>query len=837
MTLDIESLAREGTRLGRALQVLADRPVKVGRPDLAGLVRGHLVGLAYREGIVPEGGGWPAVSDWNAAGVDATPFEGRLKLRARSWLPDWLQTDDGRRVEDPGSDPTRRAQRRWPSAVPGDPFLPHISPHTTYRSPGQREAIRAVLGASAGRTVVAVLPTGSGKTLAVTGPARLAQQAHGAQTAMVVPTVALALDMERRLQEETGEPGPFAYHGGLDQEEKVAFRERIRSGKQWIVVTSPEAITTSLASPLEDAARDGQLRYLAIDEAHVVIEWGDDFRPAFQALAGFRRRLLAKSIQSGRALTTVLLTGTLDDHGLRTLRQLFAEEEPILVAAQTTRPEPAYWRRHCLDEATKRQRLVEAVRHLPKPLLVYATLKSSTQSTNTGNVEDWLKEAGFTRLLRVDGDSTAAVRRQAVKGLRLLSDPREDLDIVVANSAFGLGVDIPDIRAVIHVCVPETIDRFYQEVGRSGRDGQATASLLLWTDADEDVACKMSRTSSIGDELGWKRWESMSRVDRHPETGHLPVSLTAFHAGVHHPGSEANRMWNIHTLTTMERAKMIRLHWSPPPDISDDDDDEEMQHAFEVARTTVEVEVLQGDLGIETTFRQRFRAARRAGIDHSAATLSSMVDLLTDETTCINRRFAALYELRTGRGSYGVDDQCGGCPADRAAGRGLRLLRSPLNVHPPGTGLPPIKNSLAALLDDGSATVFYVGDVAVPWAELTDLVRRLVDQGVRHLVLPPGDNATRLVTEAMDESPDRWVCRTDLSTWAAAWTVSTMATAVIVPPAAGPELVEAVRLHVEGHPAVVAVVPRNLPSAPDNRLYFREAVTPAYSIETVLKKI
>ena len=90
-------------------------------------------------------------------------------------------------------------------------------------------------------------------------------------------------------------------------------------------------------------------------------------------------------------------------------------------------------------------------------------------------------------------------RQKAVRGLRLVGDIAEDLDIVVATSAFGLGMDIPDVRGVIHLCVPESVDRLYQEVGRSGRDGKASVSMVLWTDSDAMVARGMAEARLIGD--------------------------------------------------------------------------------------------------------------------------------------------------------------------------------------------------------------------------------------------------------------------------------------------------------------------------------------------------
>ena len=157
--------------------------------------------------------------------------------------------------------------------------------------------------------------------------------------------------------------------------------ERFREGAQWLIISSPEAACTVLARPLEASAAEGRLDLLAIDEAHIVAEWGDAFRPAFQTLAGLRRRILSLA-PDGRRPVTVMLTATLDDYGLEALRRLFPGDRELLVSAQVTRPEPSWWMSHCETEDDKRERFLEACRHLPRPLIVYTSLHTSERSTN-----------------------------------------------------------------------------------------------------------------------------------------------------------------------------------------------------------------------------------------------------------------------------------------------------------------------------------------------------------------------------------------------------------------------------------------------------------------------
>ena len=201
---------------------------------------------------------------------------------------------------------------------------------------------------------------------------------------------------------------------------------------QWLVITSPEAACTVLARPLEASAAEGRLDLFAIDEAHIVAEWGDAFRPAFQTLAGLRRRLIDRA-PAGRRPVTVMLTATLDDYGLQTLRRLFPGDRDLSISAQVTRPEPAWWMSHCATEDDKRERFLEACRHLPRPLIVYTTLHSSGQSTNVPTVLSWLRGAGLTAVTGVTGNAAPQRARMPAAacawpgtspGISTLSSPR-----------------------------------------------------------------------------------------------------------------------------------------------------------------------------------------------------------------------------------------------------------------------------------------------------------------------------------------------------------------------------------------------------------------------------
>ncbi|NJO53056.1 MAG: ATP-dependent DNA helicase RecQ, partial [Leptolyngbyaceae cyanobacterium RM2_2_4] len=367
-------------------------------------------------------------------------------LSACPWTPEWLPESEAVSPEPPLS--KSNAERRNCSPVPGDPFLSLLG-HETYQSVGQREAIRAILTAPPGATLVVNLPTGSGKSLCAHLPAQLKSDPVGV-TIVVVPTVALAIDQERSFKEKTGINYATAYYYDTSvdgQERRDEIRDRIRQGTQAIVFTSPEGLIESLSHSVYQAARQGFLKYFVVDEAHIVEQWGDEFRPEFQELAGFRRDLLRLT-----SFPTLLLTATVTESCLDTLETLFGQPGSFqVVSSVQLRPEPAYWFAWCSSWEERRQRLIEALHNLPRPLIIYGS--------KVADVDRWygeLQRAGFKRIAKMTGKSNQQDRWQLLEAWR-----NQQIDVVVATSAFGLGVDLPDVRAVIHVCIPETIDRFY----------------------------------------------------------------------------------------------------------------------------------------------------------------------------------------------------------------------------------------------------------------------------------------------------------------------------------------------------------------------------------------
>jgi len=711
----LQEIAQACPRLERRLKL----PAELRPAEILPLIRAVLVSRGY-ESIAesPELAAVPADA-WRAHGF--APVEGG-QWRAQPWLPRWL----GNQGTAPDEAAAHRSPRRPNWQLSPDRFYAEIAKRDEYLCPGQKASVRAVIAARGGDAIICVLPTGSGKTDIVL---TRALSSRPRQTCLIVPTVSLALDLERRMQELTNEyKAPFAYHSDLDKSKKTELAERFREGAQWLIISSPEAACTVLARPLEVSAAEGRLDLLAIDEAHIVAEWGDAFRPAFQTLAGLRRRVLDLA-PADRRPVTVMLTATLDDYGLETLRRLFPGDRELLASAQVTRPEPSWWMSHCATEEDKRDRFLEACRHLPRPLVVYTSLHASEQSTNVLTVRSWLEAAGLTSVTSVTSGVSSEQRQNAVRGLRLVGDVTDDLDIVVATSAFGLGMDIPDVRGVIHLCVPESVDRLYQEVGRSGRDGKASVSMVLWTGADARVAQGMAEARLIGDEKAWKRWRGLSRGP--VADGVMTVDLTTPTEDVSYPWSETNRYWNTQALLAMDRAGMISLEWPTPQDVPADSTDEELQEIFAARRNAMSFRIRQADLANEAAFRQRLHDAQVRSRASAGASQESAMRILNGLGSCVNRYLAEHYRLSTNADVLLAVRQCGGCPHCREHRLQPVVARHPARPMFDGTLTVPPRDALRRLAPEGRLCVWTGGPQPAAEQELVD---RLVSHGVMALV-------------------------------------------------------------------------------------------------------
>ncbi|MBM3272506.1 ATP-dependent DNA helicase RecQ [Candidatus Kaiserbacteria bacterium] len=541
--------------LERARQVLHNLSELNNRStssDLIPLIRHVLLRAAGDEGVVPwlrvpTIAGWPSAEQWEHAQFDILPGVSNLSLQ-----PHWPRLSFLETQADLFDDAFRGVMSRQQYEVRADPMLSETMGLPTYTGQGQREALRALMHLPDGDVLIANLPTGSGKSLLAQLPPLVEQE--GLMTLAIVPTVALAIDQATRMKNllhkryPHRELPPLAFHGGLPKEQRTQIHRSIWQGEQPILFTSPEYAVGSLRESLEHAAAQRRLNRVFIDEAHLVIGWGNGFRPAFQLLPALVRMLRSKA--RSHDIRVVLASATLTASTIHDLRRLFGPPERVhVVSAVHLRPEIRYAPVPCLEKE-RLMRVFEAVQLAPRPFILYVTRPDEADTWL-----NYLRETGLKRIDKFTGVTSSADRERLLRQWSA-----NELDGMVATSAFGLGVDKSDVRTVIHATLPESLDRYYQEVGRSGRDGRAGAAIMLHTESDEKQARGIASPSLIGDENAYERWIGM--IDSGQSHAKLPevfwVDLKRLPSHLHVP-SEKSQAWSVRTLTLMARAGLIEI--------------------------------------------------------------------------------------------------------------------------------------------------------------------------------------------------------------------------------------------------------------------------------------
>jgi ATP-dependent DNA helicase RecQ len=652
--------------------------------DLIPLVRQYLLQLSIRNEQdvdlrVPADRGWPSSDAWRTWGVDALPIDSKyINLRARPWRAAWLDADRS----DPFEDVLAGIPVRADGRCIADPFIFDATGYEYYSCPGQREAVRAAFLMPAGSTLLVNLPTGSGKSLVGQAPT-LVQRKAGSVTIFVVPTVALAIDQARQMGKFLSGKGaiwPLAWHSSTTPDDRAEIRRRLRDGTQRILFTSPEALTTSLLSDLVGLVEAGMLSYLVIDEAHLVVQWGSDFRPAFQALSGLRNALLRKVPRAG--FRTLLLSATFTGETVEALADIFGPRDKIqMISAVHLRPEPQYWFYGAHSSEEKKERVLELVRFCPRPFILYVTERSHARTWEA----TLRSELGLTRVARFDGSTTGNERKQIIDAWTA-----NRLDGIVATSAFGVGVDKGDVRTIIHATIPETLDRFYQEVGRGGRDGKPSSSFLIYHESDWELPERLAKPKLISDELGLNRWRALlegGTPDSEPDLIRVNLNSVPRHrAG----GNQYNVDWNVRTLLLMCRSGIISLELDRNIDSAQTGGEDEAATALE-AMTTVRVRILNhGHLRSET-WETSISQVRQKTYQAADRSLHLMRDLLIKHRE-VSETLADLYGINATRWPVDVSRACGGCPGDRD-----QVAHQPAYHVPSAT---PLQHTVAPVIDE-----------------------------------------------------------------------------------------------------------------------------------------
>jgi ATP-dependent DNA helicase RecQ len=662
-SIEVSTVLSADTLLARIQQILllGNSCIAPHKSDLQPLIRHLLLRESSRSGCeanlrVPATEQWPLKKEWERHGVSAMQIgSNAFLLTATSWHPDWLGGCDSGVFSDAFSETVVREN----GSCPADPFIIERTGYESYSSPGQREAVRAAFLMPPGDTLIVNLPTGSGKSLVGQSPALVHHQ-EGHLTVFVVPTVALAIDQARQMEKYFSKSVmhthlyPLAWYGGLTDKDRIEIRQRMLNGTQRILFTSPEALTTSLLRTVFEVARNGMLRYLVIDEAHLVTQWGDEFRPAFQALAGLRNSLLRQIPSSVEAFRTLLLSATFTPETTETLASLFGPPDRVhMVSAVHLRPEPQYWHSHANSAEQKQERLLEALRYAPRPFILYVTTREDAQKWH----RILTKQEGYCRVSKFDGTTPDIKRKEIIDAW-----VDNHLDGIVATSAFGVGIDKGDVRTVIHATIPETLDRFYQEVGRGGRDGQHSISLLVYDDSDWQIPEGLATPRIISDELGFARWRSLYETRDNNNGDLFRINLEAVRQGLRGSNDE-NVKWNMRTILLMARAGFLELDVEPSDAIVEDIDDFTPSSPLS-AMASVRIRLKRDDHMLMSAWEEVVSVSRASTLSSGLRNLTLMRGLLLEGHEVADT-LSDLYRNDSKQWPVSITKVCGGCPVDR----------------------------------------------------------------------------------------------------------------------------------------------------------------------------
>jgi ATP-dependent DNA helicase RecQ len=328
--------------------------------------------------------------------------------------------------------------------------------HEQFR-PGQERIVDAVLG---GHDVLAVMPTGSGKSLCYQLPALILP----GTTLVVSPLISLMKDQVDELNRRGIRSG--ALHSMLGAAARRDVVTAARAGELRLLYVAPERLASS---EFLQTLRQIAIARFVVDEAHCVSQWGHDFRPDYRRLRAAAAACHRSDDVGGRppmaAFTATATPEVRDD-----IIALLGLDTPRLLVAGFDRPN-IYLRVERADEDDKHARLPSLVRG--RRALVYTATRKTAEFAATSLTGAGITAAAYHAGLK-DGERTR-VQDAFASGT---------MPVVCATNAFGMGIDRPDVDAVVHYAIPGSVEAYYQEIGRAGRDGRAATATLLWDHAD-----------------------------------------------------------------------------------------------------------------------------------------------------------------------------------------------------------------------------------------------------------------------------------------------------------------------------------------------------------------
>lgn len=524
----------------------------------------------------------------------------------------------------------------------GDDYIYKFTRFKKYRSLEQKVAVHSAIGLPDNYTLMISLPTGGGKSLVT----QLLAATEDKLTLVIVPTVSLAKDQclqaKNCIKDKAICDNVFCYRGDSDNSVIISG---IKNKTARLIFTSPEAVIKSLYfnCAIREAAGNGYLHNVVVDEAHIVPDWGVHFRPDFQIFS-----VILNELQdiSKKHIRTYLLSATLSDDVVDVLFSLFGSNgNNIQYRCDALRPEPRYIIREYRNYDDRVSAVIEMVKYMPKPLIVYVI------EPDTANMYcKKLRSMGYSNIYSYTGDTSDTDRETLLERWK-----ENEFDVIVATSAFGIGVDKSNVRTIVHACVPENLSRFYQEVGRGGRDGLPSLSIMAMFTSKDDSRNDLSVAFGLVNKSILKKENILIRLDSilHDSqktliedgdivTADLNVVPNSFTDDEAQHAGKRNMFWNANTLLLLHRKGFIKISHASY-------DAQQRTYFFTFKMLDVPLLYDKERLG------ETIAADRQAEYDMRVSGYRKMADIVhRPKAKCWGRQFVSLFPL--------ARPICSGCP-------------------------------------------------------------------------------------------------------------------------------------------------------------------------------
>ena len=322
----------------------------------------------------------------------------------------------------------------------------------------QREIIESI---GSGHDTLGLMPTGGGKSITFQVPALCSE----GTCIVITPLIALMKDQVQNLRRHGIKAA--AIYSGLSREEIIITLENCILGDTRILYVSPERLGSEL---FRTKLRHMRVSFITVDEAHCISQWGYDFRPSYLEIADIRKDLPNAPVLALTATATPAVVQDIQEKLSRN-NSVTSTTSFSLFKMSFERKNLAYIVRRATD---KREQLIHIVQSVKGSVIVYVRSRRRSKE-----VAELLTEAGISATFYHAGLD------HSVKDARQRDWQQDKVRVMVATNAFGMGIDKPDVRVVIHIDSPDSLEAYFQEAGRAGRDGLKSYAVLLYNDADK----------------------------------------------------------------------------------------------------------------------------------------------------------------------------------------------------------------------------------------------------------------------------------------------------------------------------------------------------------------